>query len=269
MSEDATTGRLLSRAGNRIARILQIGTILRYLGTPVQRVLDKSGETHRFLTVQGIRIMKEDGWEEASAFFQGHLDVLIKGNYWADTLWKNATHHYNPKTKRGLWIWPAAHDQCRSWFNAALNFWKKGKIQKALFFLGSSLHTVQDSCQPYHTNCILLDGHQRYESWVDKHKAEFAEKAGGLYNLSDSPEGWVVQNAIFSHGFIRNLRNGEGFYAEPTKELLARAQKTTAGFLIFFLTKAAETGSLKGFENQPDFFEKVLRCRKSVNFSQY
>ncbi len=257
--EAIPTERFFIKLGNGIARALQAQTILRIIGIPFQRLIDKKGDTHNFLTMQGISILERDGKIEAEKFFNAFSDTLVKGNYWADAFWKNSTHHYNPITEKGLWIWPGAHDQCRNWFKGALNAWSKVNLLKAVFLMGASLHTVQDACQPYHSNCVMLKGHQKYETWVDKNKRRYAINETGIYRVSGNPDGWVIANASFSQAFIDALTPKDiSVYGEPTKKLLARAQKTTAGFLEFCLQKARETGSSNPDLDEAFLMEKVM-----------
>jgi len=188
---------------------------------------------------------------DAAEFLSKNMDIIVKGCYWADSLWKNATHHYNPKTKRGLWIWPGAQDQCKNWFSYSMKALAAGNVSRALFFLGASVHTVQDACQPYHSNCVCLDGHQKYENWVDRHKEDFAVGENGVYDLASKPEGWVIENACFSQELLPKVKingnstDGCADLSEATRLCLGRAQRTTAGFFVFFLKEAGKLGNVE------------------------
>ncbi len=234
----ATKMSRLSKAGafgNRIAKSLRAQTLVRLLGTPFQKLFDKAGDTHRLLTEKAVEILRSDGYTEAATFFGGWLDTIIRGNYWADTLWMNSTHHYNPKTKRGLWIWAGAADQLRNWWGQSVAQWNKGNLDKSMFMLGACLHIVQDCCQPYHSNCLALDGHQKYEKWADKHKEDYVVNSGGLYRVSLKPEGWAVANAQASCGYLGQVASREDRLRDSaTRVLLPRAMRTSAGFLAFF-----------------------------------
>ncbi len=221
--------------GNNIAKRLRAQTLVRFLGTPFQKLFDKAGGTHRFLTERAVEIARADGFAEAATFCDGWLDTIIRGNYWADLLWMNATHHYNPRTKRGLWIWAGASDQVRNWWSLAMSSWKKGDIERSVFMLGACLHIVQDCCQPYHSNCLVFDGHQKYERWADSHKEEYVVTHGGLYRVSLKPEGWAVANAEMSYGHLASVASElDGQRDRATAILLPRAMRTGAGFLVFF-----------------------------------
>jgi phospholipase C len=227
---------LMGDVGNRIARGIKAQFLVRLIGTPFQRLIDRSGKTHGWLTERALALLDADGYRDAAAFFRDHLDRLIKGNYWADSLWMNSTHHYNPKNKRGLWIWPGAADQIRNWFNLSSSFWAKNVEEKSVFVLGACIHIVQDCCQPYHSNCRVFGGHQEYERWADKHKEMFDVKSGGYYGLSDRPEGWAVANAEYSQRFLSAVEGpSSDARREATGLLIPRAIRTTAGFLVFFL----------------------------------
>ncbi len=241
MKQQASAVKFVGKISRNFAKVIRLETLIRWLGLPFQKLLDHVGGTHEFLTTQSVRILDNDGWKHLSRYCSEHLETIIKGNYWADTLWKNTTHHYNPRTKKGLWLWPGAQDQMNNWFNQAIGFWLKGKTEKALHALGACLHIVQDCCQPYHSNCVIFRGHQKYEKWADLHKENFAVSRGGIYKFSGEAEDWVADNAQFSVGYLETVANsspiGNKKRKEATAILLARAQKTTAGFIMFFFDK--------------------------------
>ncbi|MBE3519408.1 MAG: zinc dependent phospholipase C family protein [Firmicutes bacterium] len=247
-------------------RKLFAGDIIRILGFPVQRLLDRPGNTHRFLTLKGVEILDADGFSALASWYRSHLEEIMRGNAWADRTWKNSCHHYDPRVKRGLFLWPSAVDQARSWFRNAVQAWATGDITRSVFFVGACLHLIQDMCQPYHSNRIILDGHQAYERWVDRNKEIYAEESGGIYNLGSSVEEWVKKNAEFSKEFLSLVlpsAYGNGYHS-PTAVLLSRAQRTSAGFLVFFMEKAKETA----YEPVPGFFEEVLQWKSpSLRFA--
>lgn len=231
--------------GNRIAEGLRAETLVRWVGIPFQRFFDIKGGTHRFLTEKAVEILRSDGFVEAAAFLSGWLETIVRGNYWADTLWMNATHHYNPKTKRGLWIWTSAADQIRNWWNQCLAQWKKGNEEKSLFMLGACLHIVQDCCQPFHSNGIALGRHQKYEKWADAHKQDYGVSEGGLYGVSLKAEGWAVANAELSCDYLDDVDSmDESRMDKATGILLPRAMRTSAGFLNYFMEKAVAPAAI-------------------------
>lgn len=235
--------------GTGILRGLRAGTLVRLLGTPFQRLFDRPGGTHRFLTERAVSILRADGFTQTASLYEEWLETLVRGNYWADALWMNATHHYNPATSRGLWIWPGAADQMKHWYKSAVSLWKQGRHEESMFKTGACLHLVQDCCQPYHSNCVVFDGHQDYERWADAHKEDYVVSEGGLYGVSPKPEGWVVANAQVSHGHLKPVsqRSGNG-REKSTRLLLPRAMRSSAGFLLFFKEEAMEMAASPGLK---------------------
>lgn len=238
METNTTRLAFLGDVLNGIAKGLKAQFLVRLIGTPFQKLIDKAGSTHEWLTERATAVLDADGYKGASEFFRKHLDSLVRGNYWADSFWMNSTHHYNPKVRRGLWVWPDAADQIRNWFNLSVSLWAKGLEEKSIFLLGACLHIVQDLCQPYHSNCRVFGGHQEYEKWTDEHKELFDVGSEGCYGLSTGPEGWVIANAEYSAGYLGAV-SGPSLESrfEATKLLLPRAVRTTAGFLLFFLER--------------------------------
>lgn len=235
MERTGTYLNLMGNLGNKVAKSVKAQFLVRFIGTPFQKIIDRTGKTHHYLTELAVRVMKNDGYEEAASFMKKGLEKLIKGNYWADSLWMNSTHHYNPRTKRGLWIWPGAADQIKNWFASAASLWVED-MEKSLFMLGACLHIVQDCCQPYHSNCRVFQGHQKYERWVDKNKHLYAVEEGGIYRVSSKPEDWAIANAEYSMPYIDAVSGPEeGARREATAVLIPRAIRTTAGFMLFFL----------------------------------
>ncbi len=235
METTKTYWNLMGDVGNRIAKTVKAQFLVRLIGTPFQKLIDKSGKTHRYLTESAVRVLANDGHEEPASLMEENLDKLIKGNYWADSLWMNSTHHWSPKTKRGLWIWPGATDQIRNWFALATSLWTKD-APRSFFVLGACLHIVQDCCQPYHSNCRVFGGHQKYEKWADQNKDQFGVEEGGVYYLAQESKGWAIANAEYSMPHLDAV-SGESEEAkyEATALLIPRAIRTTAGFMLFLL----------------------------------
>ncbi|NPV52111.1 MAG: phospholipase [Firmicutes bacterium] len=238
---------------------LAIGRILQVAGTPLQRLLDRAGGTHRFCNVQGIITLKNDGFRQYADILKRNFEQLTSGTYWADRGWRNASHHYNPFTNRGLWRWPSAVTECRRHLARSLDAWRAGRQDQSFFWLGAALHIVQDSCVPHHARAIITHGHQRYETWADSHKSDYAASGEGMYGLGEDPGKWVKSNALIAYSMYPKVSDGscESDYRAASKVLLLRAQRTTAGFMAMFfelvdlISKAdSHEGSDEGNENE-------------------
>lgn len=107
---------------------------------------------------------------------------------------------------------------------------------------------VQDLCVPHHSNNVLLGGHQRFEKWAAAHAEDYSVTKHGLYDDSISDPGkWVVNNAQASFD-LYSFTNSNSFRDchLATKILLPLAQKTSAGFFLYFLESASD---YKPFKN--------------------
>ena len=126
-----------------------------------------------------------------------------------------------------------------------MSAWRRRNVEKSMFMLGACLHLVQDCCQPYHSNCVVLDGHQKYEQWADCHKEEFVVDHGGLYGIFERPEEWAAANAEASFPHLAEVCSPlESDRRRATALLIPRAVRTSAGFLMFF--KEATEAAAKG-----------------------
>lgn len=210
------------------------------VGTPFQKIFSVKGDTHIFCNRQGIKILKNDG-EKAHAFFLNrHIENLNRGVLWADKGWKYFFHYLDPKVNNGYGPFTDAKLECEFYFDKAMNFWSNNNKKKAMFFLGAAAHLVQDLCVPHHSAGAAFCGHTEYEKWVQEHFTSYEVGSGGIYNYYEDPGDWVEHNANISrvyYPYVSLIRSGRS-YDMATKVLLPLAQRTTAGFLSYFLYRA-------------------------------
>ncbi len=223
------------------------------LGDPLYSLVDSKGITHKFCNEQAIKILSDDGFYKEADLLQRHLEVINQGTCWADKGWKCLAHYLDPDTDKGLGPWPNAAQECRYYFAQALRLWKQDKKAAAFLYMGASLHLVQDLCVPHHANGVAFDGHQDFENWARINRFAFAIKSEGLYCLGKEPEQWVYHNARVAKQFYqptgsRNAGNKNRYKNKGSKAneeflryamgiLLPLAQRTTAGFMHYFLTQ--------------------------------
>ena len=205
------------------------------LGDPVYSLVDSKGITHVFCNEQAVTILAADGFFQEADLFQKHLKTINRGTCWADRGWKCLAHYLDPDTQKGLGPWPGADRETSSYCEQAKKLWKQGKPERALFYLGAALHLLQDLCVPHHANGVAFDGHQRLERWARENRFAFRVKSDGLYGLAAEPEDWIRSNARAAKSFYRpELISNQDYLAHAVDQLLARAQKTTAGFIHYF-----------------------------------
>jgi len=221
-----------------VARLTHpVTTASRYLSTvPLPLQVLGASDTHVFCNEQARTILYNDGYRQAAGFFNSYAVELNRGVVWADRGLRSTTHHYDPERSTGVWAWANAVEKCRQYFNRALKLWRGGKHRRAMFMLGAAAHLVQDVCVPHHACCRLFDGHLDYEKWAKEHKHFYRVFSGGIYNLGERPEDWVVANARLAREYYALVcaSAGEEDYHRATVVLLPRAQCTTSGFLLLF-----------------------------------
>ena len=203
--------------------------------TPLQGVIAPNRNTHCFINRQARIILAADGHEDLARLVRPLADDMDRGSYWADAGWKSMTHMYNPPRGGGVGAAPAAPVVCYLYSPPAGRGGRHGAARRTAFFLGAAAHVVQDLCVPHHACNRLLSGHSAFEALAEgtcqQHRAEEA----GLYDLSDTPGGWVHRNAESAQPFMEPAAGGPVQMLEAISELLPRAQRTTAGFIEFCL----------------------------------
>lgn len=192
--------------------------------------------THHFCNRQAIHILKRDGLQSEALIFQSHLEALNRGSSWSDRGFKYISHYYDHRKDAGLWHGPDAPTECQFYFDRAVKYWRRGRQEKALFYLGAAGHIMQDLCVPHHAGGVAFKGHRYFEDWARAHYEDFATTCGGIYDLCGSAANWVKQNAIVSAHYLPEVIEENAPAVERVAGfLLQRAQKTTAGFLHFFM----------------------------------
>ncbi|MTI79502.1 MAG: phospholipase [Firmicutes bacterium] len=209
--------------------------IILHAVSPVQKIIDgKPGDTHIFINNQGITILNNDGHQKIANYLINHIQNINKGVVWADKGWKNFSHYLNPETDVGIWPWPNAKYECQYHLNKSINYWKKGSLDKSMFYLGAAVHLVQDMCVPHHARCTPLSGHIDYEKWVQRNHNKYAVNNGGIYDISNAVEGWLEVNSKLSLNYYSDVSIKKNYHT-VTSVLLSQAQRSTAGFLLYFI----------------------------------
>lgn len=200
--------------------------------------------THVFINRQALKILAADNWQAEADFLQANFLALQAGTCWADGGRGFTTHYFDPYTTGGLWKWASGAWACSRFFNRALESWRWGKRWRAMFFLGAASHLVQDASEPHHARCRARDGHSEYEKWVQAHKEEFVVTKGGLYRSHGHPVDWMRFNARTAYDYFWLVQRGRSTaqYRAATRELLPLAQRSTAGFWIYFLRRVSAVG---------------------------
>lgn len=205
---------------------------------PFQGLVDKTSPTHGFINRQALAILQTDGRQRDSMWLGRHIGRFNDGCDWADTGWKNVSHMYDPETGTGLKGWPSAPQMVREYWGLATRLYHEGDMYRSAFYLGAACHLVQDLCVPHHAAARVFAGHKAFEAYARQYRHRFAAHRNGLYNLARTPEGWVLSNADYTRAHYSHCLNSDlqkRVIQQAVADLLPRAQRTTAGFVTFFL----------------------------------
>jgi phospholipase C len=210
---------------------------------PFQGLIAPSNPTHGFINQQALAILAADGFRAEADWLLRQIDAFCEGSDWADSGWKNVSHMYDPTTGRGFRGWPSAPQMLRAYWDLARRYQAERHESEAAFYLGAAAHLVQDLCVPHHAAATPWRGHRAFEAWAARYRHRFAVHSGGLYDLARTPEGWVMANADYtrahwSHCLTTTLERP--LLQAAVSDLLARAQRTTAGFIAYFCRRPTE-----------------------------
>jgi phospholipase C len=193
--------------------------------------------SHQFLNSQAIEILRNDGYEDYARILEYYINDLNKGVNWADIGWKNITHYFNPEKGKGMLKFANAIDETVLYFNKAARYWREGKFNRSMFYLGAAAHIVQDMCVPHHATNKVSSGHRRYEQWVRKRYTHYAVYEGGNYERFDSPPEFAIANAKIAFSYRDKVKLACTYksYHKTTLVIVPLAQLSTAEFFHYFL----------------------------------
>lgn len=206
---------------------------------PIKRKVVKTEcQVHKFINNQSVIVLKNDGFCDTWSLADNFLADLNLGVVWADQDLKSRNHFYNPARDRGLYGFSNALKECMAYYTSALTWWKRGNVNKAIFYLGAACHLLQDVTVPQHINIKLLKQHRKYEKWVKEfHEGYelFKCQSGGIY-LSNIRQ-FIEENAriaIYAYESNKHIKDLEEKFFNITGITLCQAQRSTAGFIHMF-----------------------------------
>ncbi|MCG8401644.1 MAG: zinc dependent phospholipase C family protein [Firmicutes bacterium] len=210
--------------------------------------------THIMCNNQARLILKNDGHVAAARMLETFRRELDLGVCWPDSGWGSLHHFYHARTGAGLMGMRAADVFYGRYYQLALDYWRRGRFRKAMFFLGAVTHLLQDICEPHHTNCSWGLGHCHYEKWVQENKDVYLVNSGGIYSAQPDPLNWLKECAGSSFGLFELVDENtcNDYFRQATGHLLPLTQRVTAGFWLDFLTRAEILTSTRPvFKSQP------------------
>ncbi len=212
---------------------------------PVKKAILKTHcITHKYINTRSIDILKNEKHDKEYKLFIKYLVNLNEGVTWADQDFKSTNHFFHYDREKGLYGFSNAYEECRKYYNKAAAYYDAGDIGRSMFYLGAACHLVQDATVPQHVNNRLLNKHRGFELWI-------ISKI-----ISNYP--FYILKGIKKYGTIKDFIRKNAQFANKTslkyaiitdsekrnlsiaKEILAEAQETTAGFLLYFYENEIE-----------------------------
>jgi phospholipase C len=207
-------------------------------------VIQTECQIHKFINFKSLDILKNDNFEEANTFFSDFIVQLNEGAVWADQDFKSSGHFYSPIKNKGLFGNKDALSLATEYYSYALEFWKSEDTDLAMFYLGATIHLVQDMTVPQHANIKLLDEHRQFENFIKKiylFTPEFVVSSGGYYVESiEEAIRFNARNAMKVYSKLKDIADDNLRYYTISKFMIPLAIRTSAGCLMRFYKDIAK-----------------------------
>lgn len=188
-------------------------------------------DTHKLIVEQGLTILSEDlavtenkEMQETLKMIVSQIKELKRGSAYPDfegnTFSLYQDHFYEPYTNTNFtncWWYPGkriqvtAKDRVLELTREAVELWRRGDKQQAVFKLGCGLHFFGDLTQPHHTSlridCMGGPGtaHSKFETWVEENKEQYRLDSAG-----SNTTGYAYRD-IKNHPNMESFLNNECF----------------------------------------------------------
>ncbi|MCR1933629.1 zinc dependent phospholipase C family protein [Clostridium tepidum] len=203
-----------------------------------KKMLKTNCTVHKYINIKAVDLLKIEGYEKEHEFFKKYIKQINNGVFWADQDFKSSNHFYHISKGRGLYGFSDALTECKKYYKNSQENFNKGNIEKSLFYLGAACHLIQDATVPQHVNNKLLKSHRKFELWIiSKLMTDYSFDAQEGIIKYDEIQDFIVNNAIMANDIYLktiNIKNREKRYAKIATTIIHEAQRTTAGFLLFF-----------------------------------
>lgn len=211
-----------------------------------KRVIKTNCTAHKFIMMQAMEILKNDGYKTEVEFFRQYIGTLNEGVYWADQDFKSSNHFFHVVKHKGLYGRSDLLTEIRKYYSKALNFYDAGDIQKSMFYLGACCHLIQDATVPHHVNNKLLKSHRKFELWIiSRLMSDYSFEAHSGTIKYDTVDEYIMKNAVMANNtYYKNMgiADTEEKYATIAVTIMKEAQRTTAGLLLNYYNDINKNG---------------------------
>jgi phospholipase C len=216
--------------------------LLKYLLSiinPIKRLIIRTDcEVHLFNNIHALNLLKKYNYKSEYNFFHKYIEIINDGSYWADQNFKSMNHFYNPHRKIGLFGQKNALYLAKNYYSESINYYLANDIVSSMFYLGATIHLIQDVTIPQHVYIRLLDSHRQYENFVkdfhDLNKDYVALKKPIILSSVYEYINFNAKQAIKLNKKFKTITPLKLRFHKVTLRSLPLAQRTTAGLLITF-----------------------------------
>ena len=218
-----------------IKYIFVIGLLLIFTGAITVSVPLYTLDMHENITIPIKQILSNDGYQNYSDILSRYESQLINGVRDEDNGINEKNHFFNPVTKTGLGGFKSSAILAQEYFTIAKNYWKEEKERDAIYYLGRTLHLIQDSTVPHHAVPTLFDGHLEYEKWLEDSGTLYTNQTNhGNYQYKTVYD-YIYNNSIIALSYFQYCDNlGTTNYLCCADNLIPLAQENSAGIVVLF-----------------------------------
>lgn len=196
-------------------------------------------DCHPTVVDLAMDVLEDDGYTYLVSYLidSENLGRIKKAITDCDRLDLALNHYYSPITGGGLAGATAADEVAQTFFNNAVGYYESGDVSTAWYYLGWSLHVVQDLFVPFHSNLDPVNGHAEFEQFVYDYRFFYPPPANGTYNVASNASLWVDYAATVSYPYydgISGMNATNANFDAAAVVLFPAAIGLTAGYIRFF-----------------------------------
>lgn len=205
--------------------------------SPMKRIITSPDcKVHKYINDEALLILEHSDYKHISDFFKEYYQDLNDGTVWADQDFRSSNHLYNPYTKRGLYGRSNAMDISRIYYAEAIKLYSQDP-HRSVFYLGATLHIIQDMTVPHHASVRLLNKHKKLESYI---RSNYKDMTSNAHKLNPHMLGKIAH--YIDHNGKEALKIYEeaeslhidSLHLKITNSILPLAKRTTAGCMVKF-----------------------------------
>ncbi|MCL2321144.1 MAG: zinc dependent phospholipase C family protein [Oscillospiraceae bacterium] len=189
---------------------------------------------HKYIINNSLNTLKNYGYTEIYDFYNDYKDELLNGAVWVDLDYKSLNHFFHYKYHKGVYGFSNAYDECMKYYDIVQKNFAAKNYSVANFYLGACLHLIQDVTVPQHVNNKFLKKHRYFEGWIKNKVKKGYDFTSNKIERQLTVFDYFISNSSYANKvnmYYKHLEEEKRYY-KISKNIIAKAQSTTCGFLI-------------------------------------